>query len=212
MKNFNLKHYPPALLISITCIISAINLAVKAFWNRYIGTSSTLFNELSIIVSSSSLVVFILSNLNKLMWKWWLKLIGLIDVRGDYYGKLISSYDSTEDSNENIELNCKVKIVQNVNGLRIEGDFFTDAALTQRSSSFLSSHEEIETLDNGNASIRYFFANKGNQLHDDNLTRGLTNHEGVAVLTFDVNTKKITGYYFNHERKSSGQIRLEPIV
>jgi hypothetical protein len=106
---------------------------------------------------------------------------------------------------------CKVRILQNINAMKIEGDFYTDESHTDRTSHFYSFGEEIKKNDNGDFAISYFFYNEGRKMHPDNLKYGLNSHNGVCRVTFEPLNQTIKGEYFTYERSSYGEIFLETI-
>lgn len=212
MDKLTFKNYPPTILAILLCIIVALNFGFKILYETIWEHKAIGFgNELVFIVLSYSTVLTVLSFINKYcMWKWLLQLLGLCDLRGTYTGTLVSSYHVDNDPlKPHIQLFCNLQIIQNINAIKIEGQFYTDEASNDESSYFTSSWEEIKKEDSGNFLIRYFFLNKGHQLHSDNQKYGLTSHEGICVLTFYPSSKKMKGYYFNHERFSNGEIFLE---
>lgn len=213
MNKFTLKNYPPILLIALVCIIAALSFGLQMVWKNHIEHKQAgLLAQMVTILTSYGTVISILTFINKsIKWKWIFRVIGVYKVSGKYVGKIISSYRIGDDTNkEFIQRYCKITIYQNLNGLLIEGDYFSDNKYKNISSSFKSFHEEIEKLENGSFQITYFYSNKGNQLHQDNLKYLLNNHEGISVLTFNPSNHNIQGYYFNHERSSHGTLSLQP--
>ncbi len=212
MDKLTFKNYPPTILAILLCVIVALNFGFKVLWGTiWEHKTFGLWDEILCIFFSYSTVLAVFTYINKnCMWKWVLKLLGVCDIRGKYVGKVISSYHIEDDlSKPHIELFCKMQIIQNINAIKIEGNFYTDKECTNRSSHFASFWEEIKKKENGDFDIRYFFSSKGSQLHPDNAKHGLTNHDGVCVLTFNPKSHTLKGYYFNHERFSNGEIYLE---
>jgi len=211
MDKLTFKNYPPSILTFLICLIVAFNLAFTVVYRIiWKDEAAGFFDELLIILLSYSVVLAVLNIINKYFaWKWLFKLLGLPYLKGEYIGTLTSSYHVDEDiSKPHIQLYCVLNILQNINALKIEGDFYTDKACKKWSSGFKSSWEETKKKDDENFIIRYFFSNKGSQLHPDNKKYGLTNHDGVSVFTLDPKTNTLKGYYFNHERFSNGEISV----
>jgi len=215
MDKLTFKNYPTSIVTFLICLIVAINFAYKSLWSMISGDKALQWNELGkemlLIVLSYSTVKGIFSLINLYVKRRWIfNLLGLGYVDGHYTGKMVSSYHIDDNPERpHIERYCNINIIQNLNALKIEGDVYSDKKLNDRTSHFTSSWEEIKKKDNGHFELRYFFSNKGSQLHPDNKKYGLTNHDGVAVLTFNPNTNKMEGYYYTHERRSGGEIFME---
>jgi hypothetical protein len=146
------------------------------------------------------------------MWKWLLKLLDLHDVRGVYEGYILSSFHNQNDPEmSNIKRYGRIKIVQNINGLHVNGDYYSDQEMKNHTSSFRSYNEEIKKLPDGNFQVYYFFTNVGDQFHADHSKYDLNNHEGVCILTFRIDNQTMEGYYFNRERSSHGKVFLNRV-
>jgi len=211
MNKFNLKNYPPKILMIIVCIIIAVNFFAKTLWEKYFQhDKDSVIEQCLIIVTSYGIVISALTIINKyVMWNWLLRLLRLADINGEYSGKMISSYQN--ESNANIELYCKFHILQNLNGFLVTGEFYNDGGYKNKSSTFISSSEELTKLEDGKFQIHYFYNNIGQQLNKSHEKYFLNNHSGVSVMVFNPINRTIEGYYFNHERTSYGTIALVPI-
>jgi hypothetical protein len=212
MKELSFKNYPPKILAAIICIIITCYFLFNALWSLiWKQEDYTLTRQLACILSASSAVIGALSFVNKhIMWAWYLKLLGIYNVSGIYNGFIISSFHEDDDPDKvNVMTYCKLQIIQNINGMKIEGAFYSEEAFTNQKSASYSSWEEIKKKDNGDFLIRYFFTNEGNRLHEHDRRYGLNNHNGVAVLTFYPKTGELSGYYFTHERSSFGKMNLK---
>ena len=214
MKELSFKNYPTKVLVTIISLIIALSFAFQAIWKALkAGESMTLAEQVICIAGSSGLVLGILGYINShIMWKWYLKLLRLCDIRGIYEGVLTSSYHVNDNPALPYEqLYAKFEIYQTLNGFRIEGRFFTDRGYTQLSSSSTSNDGEIRKEENGKFRVYYFFSNKGNQFHENQKRYGLNNHDGVCVFMFDPGARNMEGYYYTHERSSYGTISLKPV-
>ncbi|MDB5131693.1 MAG: hypothetical protein JWR02_1442 [Mucilaginibacter sp.] len=212
MDKLTFKNYHPSVLVFLICLIVALNFEFKILWETILGYKmSGLLEQPLIIITSSSIVLGALNIFNRYCkWLWLLNLLGLTDTSGNYAGVVTSSYYMDDDpAKGHIKLFSKLQIVQNINAIKIEGEFFTDEDFTNRSSYFISSEEEIRKKPNGDFIITYFFANRGNQLHPDDKKYSLNNHDGIGVLTYSPMNHTLKGYYFNHQRFSNGEINLE---
>ncbi|GAA0536523.1 hypothetical protein [Chitinophaga japonensis] len=212
MNKFSFKYYPPPVLVYIVCIIISLRFGYNVLVN------AALKNEFHIKIADvlsipllAGFVVGCLSLINRtVMWKGWLRILGLYDIRGTYIGTVTSSYHMEDNPRKpNIKLYCKLIVVQNLNGFEIKGAFYNDKKMAQQSSYFTSSSEGMKKENDGSLRIHYFYSNKGDQLHPDNKKYGLNNHDGVCVLSYDPQTKQMEGYYFNHERASHGKLVLK---
>ena len=145
------------------------------------------------------------------MWKPFLRLLGICDIRGHYKGTLTSSYHYEDNPLlPHIKVQLEATVAQNLNGFYVEMKFFSDPMTKNVSSESFSLDGSIQKEPDGRFRVVYFYSNKGNQMHPDHKAVGLTNHEGVCLLKFDPDTRKFTGEYFTHERSSYGKIVMEP--
>jgi hypothetical protein len=214
MEKFSFKNYPPGILVFLICLIVAIKFGLHKLGNIVFAQQVLLsWLDLLYILLSAGTVIFIMKLANrKIMWKWLLKLLDLCDVRGVYEGYIVSSFHDQDDPSQNfIKRYCKVHVTQNLNGLHISGDYYSDKQMKKPTSGFSSYQEEIKKHVDGSFQISYFYSNKGDQLHKDHETYGLNNHEGVCVLAYQIELQTLEGYYFNRERSSHGKIFLKRV-
>jgi hypothetical protein len=211
MDKLTFKNYPPLILTILFCIIVALNFGFQNLWGVLIKHENlNLKKEIICIFTSYGIVVSVMTYVNnKIMWSWLLRVLNLCDVRGTYKGKLRSSFPVSDQSKANMEIFCTLKIFQNLNGLKIKGEFFSDAMNKKKVSESVSTWEEIKKNEEGNYEIRYFYANKGNPTHPYEKKYKLTSHDGCAVLTYYPASRKLKGYYFTYERSSNGRMELE---
>lgn len=214
MDKFSFKNYPPQILVLLICITVALKFGLHKIGNIVFKQQTLLsWTDLIYIALSGGSVIALMRLVNrKAMWKWLLKLLNLHDVRGIYEGHIISSFHNENDpALSNIKRYAKVKIIQNINGLHVSGDYYSDQDMKDLTSSFTSSNEEIKKLPDGNFQLYYFFSSKGDQFHRDHTKYGLNNHEGICNLTFHTDQETMEGYYFNRERSSHGKVLFKRI-
>ena len=211
MKNLNFKYYPTRVILGIICILITIIFIVK----RSLQKTPNLFSDALIIVGSSAIVYFTLFFLNKyFMWKYWLKLLEIPDLRGKYEGELISSYHIDDDLKKpNVTKWMKIEISQNLNGFYVTGEIFDNEYSSLKSSSFKSISHEIESNEDGTFEILYRYINIPNTFHADHEKYSLNNHYGCSNLNFNPTDNTLIGSYFNNgeERLSYGQLTLKKI-
>ena len=195
----------------LICLIIVLNFIFQSFWKAVWENETISFWEQVVCIALSyTIVLTVVTFINKYCtWRWVFMLLGLPYLRGEYIGMIISSFNEDDDpSKPNMKRFCKATIIQNINALKIEGDFFTDELRTDKTSDFQSFGEEIKKKDNGAFEISYFFSNKGRLLHPDNKKYGLNNHRGVCLVIYNPIDQTIKGEYFTYERSSLGEIAL----
>jgi hypothetical protein len=214
MNKLTLKHYPANMVSIFICLIAAINFLFTALWSEYVNHKPlTFWQQLVCIVTAYGLALTALTLLNRFgMWKWYLALIGVCDMRGEYEGELVSSFrEFDNDHMPNVHLFMQATIVQNLNGFQIKCRFYTDAAYTQLLSESVSYDENLTKEPDGTFKITYFYHNKGVPFQPASQTAGPHNYEGVCVLTFSAPGRVFKGYYYTHIRASYGQLVLRPL-
>ena len=209
MDKFSFKNYPPGILIFLICLIVAIKFGLHKLGDIVFKHATLLsWLDLLYILLSAGTVISLMRLINrKVMWRWLLKLLGLCDVRGIYEGYILSSFQ--DDSNEFIKRFCKIQVIQNLNGLHISGDYFSDEQMKEQTSGFTSHHEELKKQADGSFQVYYFYSSKGDLFHADQKKYGLNNHEGICVLVYRAELQTLEGYYYNRERSSHGKIFLK---
>lgn len=209
MDKFSFKNYPPGILVFLVCLIVAIKFGLHKLGDivfKHVTLLSWL--DLLYILLSAGTVISLMRLINrKVMWRWLLKLLGLCDVRGVYEGYILSSF-LDDHSQEFIKRFCKIRVAQNLNGLHISGDYFSDEQMKAQTSGFTSHHEELKKQADGSFQLYYFYSSKGDLFHADQKKYGLNNHEGICVLVYRAELQTLEGYYYNRERSSHGKIFL----
>lgn len=212
MKEFTFKYYPARILLFLLCLVLTVLILVKGFFKPEV----TFVNVSFWIGGSSGLLALIFTFLNKYgMWNWVMKTLGIPDVRGNYLGKLTSSYHINDDPNQpNITKYMKIEISQNLNGFYAKSYFYDSEFHSQESSSSESISHDIEPKDNGEYLIIYRYRNTGNNFHHDHKKYNLNKHDGIAQLYFNPANKTLIGKYFNdsQDRPSYGTINLNKIL
>jgi hypothetical protein len=212
MDTLTFKNYPAKALSIIFCLIVALNFLFQLLWSLiWKQEDVTLLKQLTTIAGSSGLVVGIMAFVNKkVSWNFFFKQLGIYNISGTYLGQTISGTFHENDNAKKAQMKrfCKVVIIQNLNGFRVSGDFYSDERLTQRTSSFVSAWEELKKTESGDFEIRYSFLNTGNLTHPDHAKYGLTTHHGTVILTFFPQSRTFKGYYFTLERGSNGEMNL----
>jgi hypothetical protein len=209
MDKFSFKNYPPGILVFLICLIVAIKFGLHKLGDIVFKQETLLsWLDLVYILLSAGTVMFLMKLINlKVMWKWLLKLLGLCDVRGVYEGYILSSFQDNNSQNF-IKRYCKIQVAQNLNGLYVSGDYFSDEQMKEHTSGFTSSYEELKKQADGSFQVYYFYSNKGDLFHADQRSYGLNNHEGICVLVYRPELQTLEGYYYNRERSSHGKIFL----
>ena len=192
MKNLNFKYYPPKILLPLTCFIIAFYILIKHFF-MYLFSNIEFINIsifkiiIDILLLSGTLaLIFILINKYG-MNSYFLKLLEITDLRGNYEGELESSFHY--DDNEklpHIKKFVKVKIEQNINGFIVFSDFYDFKDSSDKSSSSESISHDIKKISEHKFKVTYFYRNEANKFHYQDKTYGLNNHNGFAILYYDV--------------------------
>lgn len=206
MKHLNFKNYPPKVLITLVLLISATVIFLK----QLIYSQSFNWEIYAMMLLTVSAVSAIFYLINKfIMWKWFLKLLGLIDIRGKYAGELISSFHENDDPDRpNIKMKIEIKISQNINGTKIFGKVSPSKGKESNTSDFESEWVNLQSLENGNYLLEYRYSNRSNINHSWHKKYNLTSHTGFASLEFYPKEKTLKGIYFTYENKSNGNLIL----
>lgn len=205
MNNLSFRNYPSGVLITMTTLFVVSIAVIKSC----IKDASIDWQFTGLILLSTSLVTSLFFFINKFaMWKWYLKLLGLTDVRGIYKGTLISSFYIDDDpTKEHIEMNIELEICQNINGIKIFGKV-SPKDDTEKTSEFESEWVQLKKLENKKYTLEYRYNNRSNIQHSWHKIYQLTSHTGFASLVFDPKQKSLEGLYFTYENKSNGQLKL----
>lgn len=213
MDSLSLKYYPVQIVSILICLVAAVNFGLTSLWSQLTEHKTlTLWQQVLCIAGTYGVAMTALTYLNKYgMWKPYIKLLGLCDIRGRYKGVIISSYHYEDNPDlPHVTVYLEATIAQNLNGFYVEMRCFSDPGRIQLTSESVSHDGTIKKEPEGTYRIVYFYSNKGNLLHPANKEVGLTSHDGVCVLKFDPWTGILTGDYFTHERSSYGKITMEP--
>lgn len=205
MKHLSFRNYPTTLLIYMTLFFAIGIVAIK----KLITTSSFDWElGIAIIATPSAIsLIFKLININ-LMLNWYLKILGLTDIRGEYKGSLISSYHVDDDpEKDSITMKIEMEISQNINAIKIFGKIYPINDI-DKTSEFVSEWAQLQQLENGKFVLEYRYSNKSNVHHKWHKKYTLTSHTGFASLTFDPKTKSLEGIYFTYENRSNGLLKL----
>ncbi|WP_143884531.1 Cap15 family cyclic dinucleotide receptor domain-containing protein [Chryseobacterium binzhouense] len=216
MKKTNFKYYPFRKLFLMTCLVIVIYLIIKygvlILFNKTDFTNISAVNLIMDIAGLSSILALVFSLINEyIMWNWYLKFLGLPDLRGKYTGELVSNYHIEDDiTKPNITKWIEMEIHQNINGFHVKANFYPSQYNKSETSESESITHDILAKDNGEFVITYHYRNKGNKFHKENERYKHNNHDGIAILTFDPKNKILKGNYFNdgQERESYGKLNL----
>jgi len=210
MKILSLRYYPVSILVYIILGLAACYVLVRKLFQWYQGSTQwEWYSEILLILTSAGVVLGVLHLLNRHgMWPFYLKMLGLTDLRGTYTGLLISSYHEDDDMQKpHIRMDMCLKIHQNLNDIKVYGAFTTKGG-QKKTSEFESIWCKLIALDGGKFQLLYEYTNKGNMLHRLHRRYFLNNHTGMARFIFDPADKSIEGLYYNYERRSFGEFRL----
>lgn len=217
MNNLSLKYYPTSILFYIVCILIAVFIYIKyiiftAFEiNNYLDNNS-IWDFCIEIIGLSGMLASALFIINRyFMAKWFLEILNIPNLKGNYKGTLISSYHIDDDPNKpNITRYIQMEISQNLNGFFVKTQFYDNQFSNDMSSTSISTSHDIQSQDNGEFVITYFYKNEGNKFHLDHKKYGLNHHDGIAIFLFNPKNKTLIGKYFNNsqERPSYGNINL----
>jgi hypothetical protein len=211
MDKLSFKYYTISAAIAI--VISS-SLAFLGFNNLIAQITKNFCSEAKQIISlimslfSVATIAYLLNHYCFGIMRYFL---GLPDLRGNYTGKLESSYHVDDDeSKPHITKYVKISISQNVNGFYVEAFFYEHEASLKHSSESYSVSHDIDKKPNNEYIITYRYKNKADKLHDDHEKYGLTDHDGITILTFNAKNKTLNGKYFNdsQNRPSYGNLNL----
>ena len=210
IKNLSFKYYPATILFFLVCMVIGFILFIKYiilhFFENLNFIQIPLINIIIDIVGLSGTLSLFFILINKyFMYKWYLKILGIPNLKGKYKGELISSYKDKEIGTNKIKY-VELKISQNLNGFYVKTFIFENKNDKYNSSSSYSISHDILPIDNGEFLITYLYNNTGNTLNKE-----LNPHIGFSMLTFNPKNKTLQGNYFNNasERKSYGTLDLK---
>lgn len=206
MKDLNFRYYNGRLLIAIILILAAALITVK----QLIAThhfSWVHFAQDFAVISTIALVMGLINQYA--MFPFYLKLLGLTNLRGEYKGYLTSSFHVDDDPDkENIKKYMILEIAQNINDIEIFITLFNSDDYSTPTSTSKSNWVQYRALSNGNSIIEYSYSSTPNKIHPDDKKYGLTAHWGFSSLTYNPTDKTLTGFYFTYENQSFGTISL----
>jgi len=136
------------------------------------------------------------------IWKWkifrFFKIIEFPDLSGEYKGSFESSY---KKDRKNVTGSAKLVIKQTASNITIQGVFNESQSISVHSFFAFNDLEQKNCL-------YYFYKNKPAV----NAVETMNQHEGVAILCFDENTKILNGeYYSSRDRNNYGVIEVKLI-
>ncbi len=168
MKKLSLKYYKLPQAAILILFAALIYLTINYFIGLYIiGKFSFFMQQLVVFIISFFSVGTILSIFNDYGFGLFYFLFGLPDLRGEYVGKLISSYHIDDDeSKPHITKHVKLAINQNFNGFYIKSFFLNYEASVEYSSSSHSVSHDIDKIENGKYIITYRYKNNKNDFQD----------------------------------------------
>lgn len=203
----------------MVCVFIAIYFAIKHIILYVISTDNytenNIINVCIDIVGLPSTLALIFILINKyFLKKWFLGILGLPKIKGNFEGNLISSYHIDDNPNKpHIDKYVKMSISQNLNGYLVEAFFYSSKNSKEVTSESESITHEILSKGNGKFTISYLYRNSAYAFNKDHKKYNLNNHEGIAVLTYDPSELSLVGKYFNdsQERPSYGRLTLKKV-
>jgi hypothetical protein len=207
MNEFTLKNYPAKILLPmIIFLMVLIEITFRVFQNEPIDLKLLLWPIGKIGILST---LFLLVN-KYLVFNWYLKLLGLADIRGKYVGKLISSFHEDDDeSKSNISMRMEIAIAQNINGIKIYGSTYPNKDDAQATSKFESEWANLQKLEHGKYLFEYRYSTEKSMEHEWDQKYKLNSHIGWVKLEYDPKEKTLIGVYATLENKSVGNLHLK---
>lgn len=210
MNTINFKYYPKWLLLWLIGILTIlIEIARRILiQNQQIEISELLWPLANIGIVTS--VVYFINKYTK--FNWFFKIMGLTNMNGEYEGILISSYHEDDDpSKPHIRMKMSIKIVQNINDIKVFGSVNPLKGDKSKTSNFSSLFCQLTKSDDGTFFLDYGYGTIANKSHSWDAKYTLTSHQGWAHLVYHPENKTLEGYYATYENQSRGNIVLKKI-
>jgi len=198
----NFKYYKSGSLIPFIAILSIVCSLVYSWLEQILAANGT-FKNISNYISFFSvlgLMVILIKWINVCLWKYKFTnvLIDVPNLNGRYEGEMVSSYP---DQNGNpIKLICAMEVTQNASQIHVYTYVGNELGIQSSHSSTIC--EELIMQKNKFYRLFYNFQNESEQ------STNLSDHKGTAYLDVFLDTKSLTGRYFN-ERGNSGSINVK---
>lgn len=200
----NFKYYKTGALIPFFIVLVILCAIISHRLLESLKSSPAVIeiNDNIHIISTLSLIIFILGFINFFAWKWWVFkwLIDIPDLNGRYVGELISSY--LDPSGNPTIKDCAFEIKQSASSIHIFSYYGDKGSNTQTSRAYSVSEELVQEKD-GLFQLYYIYTNE-----PDALLTKLNNHAGTAKLKYHPDIKSLIGDYYN-QRRNIGTINVK---
>ncbi|MCD4792547.1 MAG: hypothetical protein K8R54_04885 [Bacteroidales bacterium] len=207
MKNFN--YYKPRPLVAVIIGIYVLIISLKDFLFEDLLSNHPYLNPVINIGTATGIILLFFLLYNRWLWKirGFNNLVNFPNIKGSYYGKLISVY---KDENGNpVEKECLLDIYQTASEIHFMLYFATNEEKTASSVSKSLSHALTISEEQG-TEIVYTYENT--PLKERDKYGELNKHSGTSTLHWNKsNSDEVRIAYYNNERKSGGNIFLKKL-